>query len=275
MSDYCSACGALKEYAPNFMINGITDKECKSLQNDTGLNSDLKVLHNNCEDLNDLLDCLLGAHQDKLPAVASCDWKEYTDELMTNLQNMQKAMICSECGQWKKIHDLEEKVNELCMISNQLVKQQTDHYDFPKHYHLVNNGAHHPDRHAGINYKRIDTKNCDGTQVTIEWIAPTIVGYNVTNLSSGDVIASVDKKTAQSWGITENIWYQLTVYSASFSAGYFLGNGTFGRFLLDVSPERPNTLELIYLGASYPNTQNLSTSLSQDNPALRTFVTEY
>lgn len=113
MAEYCSACEALKEYAPNFVVNGITDKECKSLQNDTGLNPELKVLHNNCEDLNDMLDCLLGSLYDKLPSFDVCDWKKFMDELMPNLLNMQKAMICSECGQWKKIHELEDSINKL------------------------------------------------------------------------------------------------------------------------------------------------------------------
>ncbi|WP_245186806.1 hypothetical protein [Enterococcus larvae] len=103
MADYCSACAELKEFAPNFVVNGITEKECTSLQNNTGLNPDLSVLHDNCEDLNTMLDCLLGALQDKLPAYDVCDWKEYMDEFMTNLNNFQQAMVCNECGQWKAL----------------------------------------------------------------------------------------------------------------------------------------------------------------------------
>ena len=108
MSNYCSACENLKEYATNFVVNGITDKECGSLKNDTGLNPELAVLHNSCEDLNDLLNCLIGAQQDKLPAFDVCDWKEFMNELLSNMYNMQKAMICSECGQWSKIHEIED-----------------------------------------------------------------------------------------------------------------------------------------------------------------------
>ncbi|WP_236674768.1 hypothetical protein [Enterococcus sp. BWR-S5] len=113
MSKNCSACGALKEYAPNFVANGITDKECNSLQKDTGLNPDLAVLHNNCEDLNDLLDCLIGTHQEKLPAADICDWKSYLDDLMSNLKNMHKAMICSDCGQWKMLWELLKRIEDL------------------------------------------------------------------------------------------------------------------------------------------------------------------
>ncbi|EOH96728.1 hypothetical protein UAW_01893 [Enterococcus haemoperoxidus ATCC BAA-382] len=113
MSDYCTACGALKEYAPNFVKNGITDKECKSLQKDTGFNPGLKELHKNCEDLNDMLDCLLNSLQDKLPAYSVCDWKAYMKELTNNLYTIQKAMICSECGQWIKVHEIEDSINKL------------------------------------------------------------------------------------------------------------------------------------------------------------------
>lgn len=113
MSDYCTACGVLKEYAPNFVKNGITDKECKSLQKDTGLNPDLKELHKNCEDLNDMLDCLLNSLQDKLPAYSVCDWKAYMKELTNNLHTIQKSMICSECGQWAKLHEIEDSLNKL------------------------------------------------------------------------------------------------------------------------------------------------------------------
>lgn len=109
----CAACNDLKEYAPNFVVNGITDKECKSLQNDTGLNPNLKVLHNDCEDLNDLNDCLIGSHGDKIDAYDVCEWKEYEVEQNKNLWNMFKALICAICGIWKNIHDLWNKIKEL------------------------------------------------------------------------------------------------------------------------------------------------------------------
>ncbi|MCB5951820.1 hypothetical protein LI951_07065 [Enterococcus sp. BWT-B8] len=113
MADYCLACENLKEYAANFIINGITGKECSSLQKDTGLNPDLSVLHTNCEDLNDLNDCLIGALGDTLASYDVCDWKEFMEQLMTNLLLVNKAMICSECGQWVKIHELEDSIEKL------------------------------------------------------------------------------------------------------------------------------------------------------------------
>lgn len=111
--DYCSACAELNEIVPELECTGITDKMCNSLQKDTGLNPDLSVLHDNCEDLNNLLDCLLGTHQAIIDAVDDCNWKEYVNILIDRLYTIQKAMICSECGQWIKIWEHEDSINKL------------------------------------------------------------------------------------------------------------------------------------------------------------------
>lgn len=113
MAEYCESCEQLKEYAANFIINGITEKECDSLKKDTGLNPNLSVLHTNCEDLNDLNDCLLGALKHTLEKQSVCDWQAFTNQLMENLQLLTKALICSDCGQWLKIHELEDSINQL------------------------------------------------------------------------------------------------------------------------------------------------------------------
>ncbi|WP_086350261.1 hypothetical protein [Candidatus Enterococcus clewellii] len=117
MTNYCSACEDLKGYAPDFMLKGITDKECKSLQNNTGLNPDLNVLHTNCEDLNDMLDCLIGGLQEDLPAYDICDLKKFIEEFINNQMIMNKALICSDCGQWTAIDQL---TDALIKIINKL-----------------------------------------------------------------------------------------------------------------------------------------------------------
>ena len=113
MSKHCTACEELKQNAPHFTLNGITERECESLQNDTGLNNQLSVLRNNCEDLNDMLDCLVGALHEKLPAYDVCNIKDYIDQLMTNLYTLKKAMICSKCGQWKMLWRHDEQIRLL------------------------------------------------------------------------------------------------------------------------------------------------------------------
>jgi len=110
---YCSACEDLKDYAPDFLINGVTDKTCNSLRKNTGVNSDLKVLHKNCEDLNDILNCLIGAHADVLPSVDICELKKWLTDLMENIKTFDKAMLCSHCGQWEEIEKIKTDIKNI------------------------------------------------------------------------------------------------------------------------------------------------------------------
>jgi len=105
---HCSACERLKQHNPNVIVNGITGKECKSLQDNKGLGGecDKDYKRNDCEDLNDLNDCFIGTLGDKLPAYDECDWKQFAKDLVTNLWNVLKALICAICGLWKKTDEL-------------------------------------------------------------------------------------------------------------------------------------------------------------------------
>ncbi|WP_321383195.1 hypothetical protein [uncultured Enterococcus sp.] len=123
MSDYCGACDDLKSYAANFVVNGITDKECESLQKNTGLNPNLSVLHRNCEDLNDLNDCLIGYLGDKLPAVDLCNIQDFIGEFITNQMLMNKAMVCSDCGQWNKLDELEDQLGSLSDALKKIIEK--------------------------------------------------------------------------------------------------------------------------------------------------------
>ena len=152
MSKHCTACEELKRNAPHFILNGITERECESLQNDTGLsgggewyqsggggdegepafqditrlNNELSVLRNNCDDLNDMLDCLVGALHEELPAYDVCNIKDYIDKLMTNLYNLQKAIICSKCGQWAKLWEFDDQIRLLWEETRRLDQRITD-----------------------------------------------------------------------------------------------------------------------------------------------------
>ncbi|GCF92509.1 hypothetical protein NRIC_04000 [Enterococcus florum] len=108
MAEKCSACSRLEETSLSTVEYGIGDKECKSLQNNTGLNPDLKEKHDDCQDLNDMNDCLIGNLGERLPAYDDCDYKPFIGHLMGNLWNMFKGIICAICGIWKKLKELEE-----------------------------------------------------------------------------------------------------------------------------------------------------------------------
>ena len=110
---YCEACEELRQNAPHFILNGIREIECESLQKNTGINPALGVLHDNCEDLNNINDCLIAALAETLPAVNICDIKEFTESLMMNIHTTNKALICSDCGQWTEIGKLWKRLQDL------------------------------------------------------------------------------------------------------------------------------------------------------------------
>lgn len=107
----CAACADLQDYAPEFVLNGVTDTVSASLANDTGFNPNNS--RNDCTDLNDASDCLVGNMDDEIEAYDVCDWKEYMHNLVPNLYNMFKAFSSAICGVWSNIHTLWTKTNKL------------------------------------------------------------------------------------------------------------------------------------------------------------------
>lgn len=107
----CKVCEDLREDVPQFIQNGITNSMCTSLQNDTGLRASLG--HNDCEDLNAINDCTIGKLGEELEAAAECDWKEVMHNLLENLYQMLKAIICAICGIWEHIHDILSQIAKI------------------------------------------------------------------------------------------------------------------------------------------------------------------
>lgn len=99
----CDACDTLRQQAPEFVQQGVTDNVAASLKNNTGLNPALTVLHDNCTDLNNVNDCLIGRMGDEIKAYDNCDWKEYMGKFTPNLYETLKAIIASGCGLWTKL----------------------------------------------------------------------------------------------------------------------------------------------------------------------------
>lgn len=102
----CEACSDLREYAPDFVLNGVTDDIAASLENNTGLNPSLDPIHKDCEDLNDVNDCLVGNMEAEVDAYEVCDWKAYVKKIIPNIHQTIKAVIASICGIWKNIEKL-------------------------------------------------------------------------------------------------------------------------------------------------------------------------
>lgn len=125
MANYnCEACEDLRQTDPNLIVNGFGDEECASLQNDTGLVPSSG--HNDCEDLNNLNDCLVGNMETEVEAYDVCDWKTFMKKFIPNVWTTIKGIICAICGIWTNIHNLWDKIAEilkqidkiLCIINN-------------------------------------------------------------------------------------------------------------------------------------------------------------
>lgn len=99
---HCEACETLKQEVPEFVVNGLDETMCASLASDTGLKP--SAGHNDCTDLNNLNDCLIGNEETEIDLYEVCDWKEFMKQFIANLWTTLKAMICSICGMWEQIH---------------------------------------------------------------------------------------------------------------------------------------------------------------------------
>ena len=96
----CTACRNLQEKAPDFVMNGVTETVDASLRNNTGLNPSSG--NDDCTDLNDAADCLIGNMEDAVDAYAVCDWKPFMVDFIHNLWSVLKAIISAICGLWTR-----------------------------------------------------------------------------------------------------------------------------------------------------------------------------
>lgn len=101
--DVCSACDSLKATSSNFIQKGVTDTICANLKANQGFEN---KGHNNCTDMHDMNDCLLGGLLEKIDTIDVCDTKEAIKDLEKNLISIMDVMICSDCGQWEEIEKL-------------------------------------------------------------------------------------------------------------------------------------------------------------------------
>lgn len=116
MASYnCNSCDNLRENAPEFVMDGLNSTHITSLKNNTGL--DPSTGNNDCDDLNDINDCLVGTFMDDVETFDSCEWKPFVRRFIPNLWTTIKSMIASICGLWENI----ESANDLA-ASYQLTK---------------------------------------------------------------------------------------------------------------------------------------------------------
>lgn len=121
----CAACDDLRENSPNLVVNGLGPTECTSLGNDTGLNPSSG--HNDCTDLNNLNDCLIGNSEDELDAYDVCEWKDFMKMFIPNVWTTVKGIICAICGIWRYIHSILKRLAKVECILDTLTKEQDFH----------------------------------------------------------------------------------------------------------------------------------------------------
>lgn len=115
----CDACEELRQVDPNLIVNGFGNDECTSLQNDTGLVASSG--NNDCEDLNNLNDCLVGNMENEVDAYDVCDWKTFMKRFIPNVWTVLKGIICAICGIWTNIHNLWNLANRVDCIVDYLM----------------------------------------------------------------------------------------------------------------------------------------------------------
>lgn len=119
----CKACADLQEHSPEFIANGVTDDVYNSLINDTGFNPSSG--HNDCTDLNDANDCLVGTMEEEVDSYSMCDWKKFMKKFIRNLWHTLKAIIAAICGLWTFVHKHECEINYLYQGQNFRIGENT------------------------------------------------------------------------------------------------------------------------------------------------------
>ena len=270
----CAACDELREDAPNFIVNGITNTECASLKNNTGLSPSNG--NDNCTDIDNMNDCLIGNMEEEVNLYDVCDWKTYTKELVGNLWSMFTAINCAMCGIWSQISALKQKDNDLCTLIDAMLDPPLGRYGT-----LLNKyGDDHPSNRGGT----IGTKNgnavlvpmaqseltvpswnsqsvgiyhgvqrvrtCSTGQCQIfEWIAPNLIGYRVNpdvSLEVNDILWTVPVSQLRTWGVTDDMINAFTISSWTW-LNYGISGTPRGSIWIKLSVEG-NRLEMSYQG---------------------------
>lgn len=108
--DICKTCEDLQQYSPDFVANGVTDEMCSNLESNTGLMNNGRE---NCTDLHNANDCLIGGIAEKATSYNPCDPNKMIEDLAKNTMHVIDMLICSDCGQWKQIELLWNAINDL------------------------------------------------------------------------------------------------------------------------------------------------------------------
>lgn len=229
----CDSCANLREYAPEFVQNGVTDTVAASLKNNTGFNPALTVTRDDCEDLNDANDCLIGRMQDEVEAYDVCDWKEFMSKLLPNQYELLKAIIANDCGQWAMLDRLCSGLDGLARSFYGSGMRRLRCKWVPEIYDRLNTYGGWANRDDIYIFTYFGIESAAGCKtmaspfVRIRWgmdseesIWPESGSAEITSLTAGEVIATITKQELVDAGLTETAWVRLARSTGALMTAY-------------------------------------------------------
>lgn len=273
----CSSCAELRETAPSLIVNGFDDTMCTSLENNTGLNPSSG--NDNCTDLNNMNDCLVGNMDSEIDAYEVCDWKEFMHKFIPNVWTVLKGIICAVCGLWTRVQSFDSKQSAMCDLLSATLSHPVSHYGIlpnsttashkggtiatkngspiltPLPRSEVSSDAAWTMQNVGIKYGKLTGINCDGACRRYEWIAPDVYAYrfnaNVTP-AAGDLLWSIDKASVTGrMGMTDEMWEIRKNNPIAWVADWTAGNKALIGLRLSVEDERLCLRFTGCIGATY------------------------
>ena len=121
--DICKTCEDLQQYSPNFVANGVTDEMCSNLESNTGLMNNGRE---NCTDLHNANDCLIGGIAEKATSYNPCDPNKMIEDLAKNTMHVIDMLICSDCGQWNEIKKIWDEIQKIWDAIEELQNGMSD-----------------------------------------------------------------------------------------------------------------------------------------------------
>jgi len=209
----CTACQELREAAPDFVTNGVTETACNSLAANKGL--DTTNGHNDATDLHLANDCFVGRMQDEVKAYDVCDWKKFMKLFIHNLYEMLKAIICTIRGIWTKIAAHDAAIKDLQDGSADFCEATSNIMELALHrLHGVRRTKVKADVTSdggGIMCNTVTATYCDKTAV-IDMVALYIDVGTCTSIQNGDIIWTIEKSDVVPDLMHESTWNGIMTY---------------------------------------------------------------
>lgn len=121
--DICKTCEDLQQHSPDFVANGVTDDMCSNLESNTGLMNNGRE---NCTDLHNANDCLIGGIAEKATSYNPCDPNKMIEDLAKNTMHVIDMLICSDCGQWNEIKKIWDEIQKIWDAIEELQNGMSD-----------------------------------------------------------------------------------------------------------------------------------------------------